>query len=196
VERIAVAGGTFLLPDGERFDRVLLATGAGPQPVRFVDRFGEELSTGMAPVVPVKGQMLALASVAGAPRHVIRMREIYVAPKERWTLVGATVERGRSDTAVDRDAIAALRSRAAQIVPAVADAPEVSSWAGVRPGTPDDAPMIGPTGLAGVHAALGCYRNGILFTPAVADLVASQMLDGKVSAEARAFAPLRFDKNL
>jgi len=110
----------------------------------------------------------------------------------KWTALAA----GRSDTTVDRDAIAALRSRAAQIVPAVADAPEVSSWAGVRPGTPDDAPMIGPTGLAGVHAALGCYRNGILFTPAVADLVASQMLDGKVSAEARAFAPLRFDKNL
>jgi glycine oxidase len=197
VERIvAAAGGVFVLPDGEKFDRVLLATGAGPQALRFFDRFGEELPTGMAPVAPVKGQMLALAPFAGAPRHVIRMGHAYIAPKQRWILVGATVERGRSDTIVDREAISALRTRAARFVSAIAEAPEVSSWAGVRPGTPDDAPMIGSTSIAGVHAALGCYRNGILFAPAVAELVVSQMLDGKVSAEARAFWPLRFDKNL
>lgn len=196
VERIALVGsGAFLLPDGERFDRVLLATGAGPGAVCFVDRLGVRLPLGIAPVVPVKGQMLALAPFTGAPRHVIRMRDIYIAPKQRWVLVGATVERGCSDTSVDRAAIAAMRERAARYVGAIADAPEVSSWAGVRPGTPDDAPMIGPTGLAGVHVALGCYRNGILLAPAVAELVVGQMLDGKASAEARAFSPLRFDKN-
>lgn len=192
IEQVQVASDGLLLPDGERFDRVLLATGAG-QPVRLFDRFGANLPTGIGEIVPVKGQMLALAPVAGAPKHVIRTREVYVAPKERWILVGATVERGAADTRVDPEAIAALRARAGALVGGLADAPGVSSWAAIRPGTMDDAPMIGPTRIPGLHAALGCYRNGILFAPAVAELVAGQMLGEKTGAEARAFSPVRFD---
>ena len=56
-----------------------------------------------AAAVPVKGQMLALAPVEGGPRHVIHTRDVYIAPKSRWVLVGATSERGRADTEVDRD---------------------------------------------------------------------------------------------
>jgi glycine oxidase len=108
--------------------------------------------------------------------------------------VGATSERGKADTEVDRAAIGALKAKAAALIGSLASAPEVSAWAGVRPGTPDDAPMIGATAIPGVYAALGCYRNGILFAPAVAELVADMMIDGKVSARATAFDPLRFDK--
>ena len=77
---------------------------------------------------------------------------------------------------------------------ALADAPELSAWAGIRPGSPDDAPLIGETAIPGVIAALGHYRNGVLLAPATAEIVADQIIDGKVSPLAAAFAPGRFDK--
>ena len=85
------------------------------------------------------------------------------------------------------------RARAAVLVPALADAPELTAWAGVRPGSPDDQPMIGQTAIPGVFAALGHYRNGVLFAPATAEIVADQVIDGKVSPLAAAFDPTRFD---
>lgn len=192
VERI-IGGQVFQMPDGEKFSRVVLATGAGALPA-FVGPRGAPLEHGLIATLPVKGQMLALAPVEGGPRHVIHARDVYIAPKSRWVLVGATTERGRADTSVEPDRIAVLRARAAEVVPALADAPEVTAWAGVRPGTPDDAPMIGQTAIPGVFAALGHYRNGVLFAPATAELIADQVIDGKVSPLAAAFDPLRFDK--
>ncbi len=192
VDRVMV-GADFLMPDGEVFDRVLLATGVGTAEVRFVGRKGGALDTGLAPIVPVKGQMLALAPVNNGPRHVIHARDVYIAPKARWTLVGATTERGATDTSVDPAAVESLRAKAAELSQALKTAPEISSWAGVRPGTPDDAPMIGETRIPGVYAALGMYRNGVLFAPAVAELMAGALIDGKVSVAAAPFAPARFD---
>ncbi len=192
VERI-VGGQQFQMPDGEKFDRVVLATGAGAMPA-FVGPRGAPLEHGLIATVPVKGQMLALAPTDGGPRHVIHARDVYIAPKSRWVLVGATIDRGRADTVVEPDRIAGLRAKAAEIAPALANAPEVTAWAGVRPGTPDDAPMIGQTAIPGVFAALGHYRNGVLFAPATAELIADQVIDGKVSPLAAAFDPLRFDK--
>jgi glycine oxidase len=138
--------------------------------------------------------MLALAPVEGAPRHVIHTRDIYIAPKSRWTLVGATSERGKSDTATDAATIARMRASAVAVAGALEKAPEVIAWAGVRPGTPDDQPLIGETAIPGVYAALGHYRNGVLFAPATAEIVAEQAIDGKVSPLARPFDARRFDK--
>lgn len=191
VERV-VGGQTFLMPDGEKFDRLVLATGAQPVPA-FVGPRGAPLDLDLPEAVPVKGQLLALAPVGGAPRHVVHVRDGYIAPKGRWILAGATAERGRADTEVDPAAIAVLRRRAAGLAPALADAPEVSAWAGVRPGSPDDAPILGETAIPGVFAALGHYRNGILLAPATAEIVADQIIDGKVSPLAAAFSPGRFD---
>lgn len=187
-----VGGASFQMPDGDRFNRIVLATGAGALP-EFVGPRGAPLAHGLPAPVPVKGQMLALAAGAAMPRHVIHMRDGYIAPKARWTLVGATSERGRQDIEVDRTAIADLRRRGALAYPALAQAEELTSWAGVRPGTPDDAPLIGQTAIPGVFAALGHFRNGILFAPATAEIVADQAIDGKVSLLAAAFDPLRFD---
>lgn len=193
VERI-VGGQQFLMPDGERFDRVVLATGAQPTPA-FVGPRGAPLPTGLPAPIPVKGQMLALATIEGGPRHVIHTRDVYIAPKTRWTLIGATVERGRADTDVDRAAISRLRAQAAELSSHLGAAPEVSAWAGVRPGTPDDAPLIGETAIPGVAAALGHYRNGVLLAPATAEIIADQIIDGKVSRLAAAFDPVRFDND-
>ncbi len=191
VERIT-AGQHFLMPDGERYDRVVLANGAQPAPL-FVGPRGARLSPGLPAPVPVKGHMLALAPMEHGLRHVIHTRDVYIAPKSRWILIGATSERNRADTEVDRDSVAQLRARAAALAPALANATELSAWAGIRPGSPDDQPLIGQTAIPGVFAALGHYRNGVLFAPATAEIVADQVIDGKVSPLAAAFDPTRFD---
>ncbi len=193
IDRI-VGGASFQMPDGDRFNRVVLATGAGTLP-EFVGPRGAQLPHGLPACVPVKGQMLALVSAIGGPRHVIHTRDVYIAPKARWTLVGATAERGRQDLEIDRKAIEDLRRRGAAVAPMIATAAELTAWAGIRPGTPDDAPMIGQTAIPGVFAALGHFRNGVLLAPATAELVAEQAIDGKVSPLASAFDPLRFDKD-
>jgi glycine oxidase len=193
IDRI-VGGAMFQMPDGDRFNRIVLATGAGTLP-EFVGPRGAQLPHGLPASVPVKGQMLALAVGSRAPRHVIHTRDVYIAPKTRWTLVGATSERGRQDVEIDRKAVEDLRRRGAAVAPVIGTAAELTAWAGIRPGTPDDAPMIGQTAIPGVFAALGHFRNGVLLAPATAELVAEQAIDGKVSPLAAAFDPLRFDKN-
>jgi glycine oxidase len=192
IEKV-ITGSGFQMPDGDKFDRIVLATGAGTIP-KFVSKAGDVFELGLPEIVPVKGQMLALAPVEGAPTHVVHTRDVYIAPKARWTLVGATVERGKADVGVDRKAVDGLKAKAAELVSVLGQAPEVSAWAGVRPGTPDDAPLIGETGVTGVFAALGHYRNGVLFAPATAEIVADHVLDGKVSPLAKAFDARRFDK--
>jgi glycine oxidase len=191
VERI-VGGQAFQFPDGDRFDRIVLATGVGSAPALLGPR-GVPLPTGLPTPIPVKGQMLALAPFEGSPRHVIHARDVYIAPKSRWILVGATSERGRTDTEVEPDVLAGLHRKAAEIAPALADAPVLTSWAGIRPGSPDDAPLVGETAVPGVLAALGHYRNGVLLAPATAEIIADQIIDGKVSPLAAAFDPRRFD---
>lgn len=193
IERV-VGGAMFQMPDGDRFARVVIATGAGALP-DFVGPRGAALGHGLPASVPVKGQMLALAPMAGSPRHVIHARDTYIAPKARWTLVGASSERGKRDLEVDHNVIADLKRRAVAIAPTLANTPELTAWAGIRPGSPDDAPLIGQTAIPGVFAALGHFRNGVLFAPATAELIAEQVIDGKVSPLAAAFDPLRFDKD-
>src|SRR5262249_26151563 len=144
---------------------------------------------------PVKGQILALKPAMGAPMHVIRgLGEIYIAPKARWTLIGATNEPGLDDTEVDRETGAYLRARAAELVPTLADAKEAASWAGVRPAAEDGLPAIGETAMPGLFAALGHFRNGVLLAPVTAQLIADMMLNGDKPGLARPFGLARFDK--
>ena len=161
----------------------------------FLDRFGEQLPTGLGKVSSVKGQMLALAATSRRPKHVVRLGGgVYVAPKARWTLVGATTEWDRSDTDVDAAMLARLRDRAVGVISGLANAEEMASWAGLRPGVQDGLPMIGETRIPGLFAALGHLRNGVLLAPGTADLLTEMMIDGNVSALAERFSPLRFDK--
>ena len=183
----------FLMPDGERFDRVVLATGAQPAPT-FVGPRGAPLATGLPAPIPVKGQMLALATMDGGPRHVIHTRDVYIAPKSRWTLVGAT-DRARPRRYRRRPrrhrrpsrARGRTGRRAGRCAGSLRHGP--ASARAVR----TTQPLIGQTAIPGVVAALGHYRNGVLLAPATAEIVADQIIDGKVSPLAAAFDPLRFD---
>lgn len=151
-----------------------------------------------AEVRPVKGQMLRVRLPEGAMRAgelgnvVVRTPEVYVVPRLDGTaLIGATVEDAGFCETVQADAIAGLRAQAARLLPAIADAPEVESWAGLRPRTKDDLPMIGRTSEHG-FAANGMFRNGILLAPAVAEIMTAMLRGEGVPVPLQAFDPLRF----
>ena len=142
------------------------------------------------PVVPVKGQMLALAMPRGLVRRVLWVPGAYLVPREDGRLlVGATVERAGFDARVTARGMGSLLSAALAALPALGDLAVVETWAGLRPGSPDGLPYIGTAALGGYYVASGHYRNGILLTPATAVLVAD-LLEGR-SAGIAAFSPQR-----
>ncbi|MGA8221155.1 MAG: FAD-dependent oxidoreductase, partial [Candidatus Acidiferrales bacterium] len=79
-----------------------------------------------------------------------------------------------------------------ELVPGLAGAEIVETWAGLRPGTPDGLPILGPTDVEGLAVATGHHRNGILLTPVTAKLLRDWIVRGKVSMDVEAFSPLRF----
>lgn len=146
-----------------------------------------------APVRPRKGQMLYVLPQVHLLQHVLRTPEVYVVPRSSGKiLIGATVEDVGFDKSVDPSAIQQLLNAAAKYLPALASAPITQSWAGLRPGTPDDLPIIGFTDIPRVFVATGHFRNGILLAPITAQIMAD-LVHGRPSAlDIRAFSPDRF----
>ncbi|SCE72639.1 glycine oxidase [Micromonospora haikouensis] len=146
---------------------------------------GAAALTGL-PVRPVKGQILRLRAPDGGPpgfRHVVRGyadgESVYLVPREDGeVVVGATVEE-RADTDVTAGAVLRLLRAAVDLVPELAEYELVEATAGLRPGTPDNAPIIGPLpGRPGVLVATGHHRHGIVLTPVTADLVTDLIVTG------------------
>lgn len=146
-----------------------------------------------APVRPRKGQMLYVLPQVTLLQHVLRTPEVYVVPRSSGKiLIGATVEDVGFDKSVDPSAIQHLVTAASNYLPELASAPITRSWAGLRPGTPDDLPIIGPTNTPRVFLATGHFRNGILLAPITAQIMAD-LVDGHPSPlDIRAFSPARF----
>ena len=150
------------------------------------------------PTRPVKGQMLSLADVAnGSLRHVVRAPDVYLIPRtglngDGRIVIGATVEEAGFDRGVDKESIHRLRTAAIELVPSLAHLPMVEAWSGLRPGTPDDLPILGETSLPGYFAATGHYRDGILLAPITARLMTQLILGGVPECDISAFSPLRF----
>jgi glycine oxidase len=124
---------------------------------------------------------------------VLRTPEVYVVPRSSGKiLIGATVEDVGFDKSVNPSAIQQLLAAAIKHLPELASAPITQSWAGLRPGTPDDLPIIGPTNIPRVFLATGHFRNGILLAPVTAQIVAD-LIHGHPSAlDISAFSPARF----
>jgi glycine oxidase len=149
------------------------------------------------PVVPVKGQMIALMSPKDrAPPSGGDIREpviwghgVYLVPRENRLLVGATVEEAGFDLTLTDAARDDLRARAEVLIPGLADWTFVEHWAGLRPRSPDGLPLLGRMGN-GVFVAGGQYRNGILFAPAIAEHVRDLVLG--LSPVIPQFDPRRF----
>jgi glycine oxidase len=133
-----------------------------------------------AGVEPRKGQMLAVRVPAPLDLpYVLRSPEIYLVPRgEGLIAIGATVERAGFDRRVEPLVVEQLRAQAAELWPPMASAPVVESWSGLRPGTPDELPLIGSAGAPHCWIATGHFRNGILLAPATA-LIVRQLLQGQ-----------------
>lgn len=146
------------------------------------------------PTRPVKGQMLA---VVGTPRnllhHVIRAPEVYLVPRSDGRIViGATVEEAGFDKRTDADTIHRLQQAAIRTLPALAHARVLEAWAGLRPGTPDNLPILGATATPGYFVATGHFRDGILLAPVTAHLMAQVVTGGKPEYDISMFSPARF----
>jgi glycine oxidase len=142
------------------------------------------------PVRPVKGQTLRLRGPVPATR-IIRSDEVYVVPRANGeTVLGATIEDAGFDTTPTDAATELLLRQAVRAVPAVADLELVEAVASLRPGTPDDGPLIGD--WDGVLVASGHYRNGILLAPITADAVAALLSGEEPPPETEPFSPERF----
>ena len=147
----------------------------------------------LPPVRPVKGQMMAYVPPAGIglPDTLLWADDVYLVPRSGRLLAGATVEDAGFDLSVELRACVRLRSAAARLIPSLRDWHLAEAWAGLRPHTPDDAPVLGATSLPRLYVAGGQFRNGILFAPAVADKMAA-IVQGRETEVAAAFNPLRF----
>ena len=147
------------------------------------------------PVRPIKGQMLALRMDPAAPllTHVVWAPGAYLVPRrDGRLLVGATVEEKGYDTSLTAGGMLTLLEAAWRVVPAVEELPIDEMWVGHRPGSRDDAPILGTGPIDGLIYATGHHRNGILLTPVTADAIAQLVLDGVVDPAIRPFGIERF----
>jgi glycine oxidase len=174
-------GPALVLADGRRLgaERVVLAAGTG---VPAIDGLA---GAALPSIRPVKGHILRLGPpdaptpvplLARTVRGLVHGRSVYLVPRRDGSVVvGATVEERGTDTALRAGAVHELLCDARAIVPGIDELELLEASAGLRPATPDNTPRIGWTGLDGVVAAVGHYRNGILLAPltaaAVVDLV-------------------------
>lgn len=167
---------------------VVLSAGAWSGRIRGLPR--------SLPVRPVKGQMLAIAAPGRPLERVVAAPGAYLIPRETdggpVIVVGATQEEAGFDRSVDLAGQRALEEAARAMLPVLAEAEVTERWAGLRPGTPDGLPILGPDpDLEGLVYASGHFRNGILLAPATARLVADWLV-GAAPPRASAFAPGRF----
>lgn len=153
--------------------------------------------------IPVKGQMLSLALPADLPlRTTVRTEDIYIVPRTLGpdagrAIVGATVEEAGFDRTVEPAAIESLRQRAISLIPGLAHATILDSWAGLRPATPDRLPILGPHPTRPHHwLATGHYRNGILLAPATAKVMSDLILDRTPAISLEAFSASRHTLSL
>jgi glycine oxidase len=161
-----------------------------------------------APTHPVRGQMLALRQPApsgtnphdptrsnvgrGTVGRVLRSANGYLVPHgDNRVLAGSTLEDAGFEKIVTPAGIRKILGAAMEMVPALAGAEILETWAGLRPATPDRLPILGPTDIAGLIVATGHYRNGILLAPITAKLVSAWVCGESVEEDVAAFSPMR-----
>lgn len=182
--------------DGEELaaDQVVLAAGS------LSGRLEGVPAALLPPVRPVKGQVLRLTVppryapfLSRTVRAVVRGSQVYLVPRESGELViGATSEELGWDTTVTAGGVYELLRDAHELVPGITELPLTETRAGLRPGSPDNAPLLGPTELPGLLLATGHHRNGVLLTPVTGDALAHALTTGELPEVARPFTPRRF----
>ena len=190
VARVSRQGGGLSVETGGDViacERVVLAAGSWTGQVEVED--GETI-----PVRPVRGQLLHLGWPARTLSRVVWAAHCYLVP---WTdgtvLAGATIEDVGFEERVTVSGVRQLLETAQAIIPGVGEAWFREARVGLRPATPDELPVVGPsTRLPGLVYATGHYRNGILLAPLTAALVAGLVLDRQDDPALGIMAPSRF----
>ncbi len=191
----AGGGGRGSGPDGEFLaaERIVLASGA------WTGEIGGLREEARVPVRPVRGQLLRLRDPAGPGllQRVVRFEGGYLVPRSdgRYVL-GATVEERGFDVQPQVGGVYKLLRDAHELLPGVSELKIEELCVGLRPGTPDNAPAIGPGALEGLTWATGHHRNGILLAPLTGELVARLLSDGEsLDPLLSACDPARFTPN-
>jgi glycine oxidase len=156
------------------------------------------LPPGSAPQVrPVKGQILRLRGrplIARSVRGIVHGSSVYLVPREDGELViGATQEELGSDVRVTAGAVWELLRDARRLLPGITELEFAEASTGLRPGTPDNAPILGPSALPGLVLATGHFRSGVLLAPVTADIIAEYLVTQQLPGIAGSFGPGRFE---
>src|ERR1700688_1171635 len=135
----------------------------------------------------------------GAPiRQVLRSERRYLVPRglecPQTVIVGSTIENAGYEKRVTSGGIEKILRAANQIAPELEKAEIVETWCGLRPGSPDQLPILGPVDIDGLVFATGHYRNGILLAPVTAKLIGEWIAERRTSMDWEAFSPLRFTR--
>jgi glycine oxidase len=194
VRRILITNGRAVgveLADGSehRADVVVLAAGAWSRGIEGLP------SPLRPPVRPIKGQMIGLQMDAAAPlvTHVVWGPKVYMTPRlDGRLIVGATVEEKGFDTTITAGGVLALLEAAWRVFPGIEELAIAEIWVGHRPGSRDDAPILGYGPVEGLVYATGHHRNGILLAPITADAISHLVLDGGVDPVIAPFGLERF----
>jgi glycine oxidase len=169
--------------DAVMTERVVIAAGAWSARVQGLE------DVGGLPVRPVKGQIVSLRAPGSAslPSRTIRSPRCYLLNRGDGRIVlGATVEERGFDDSPTADGVYRLLEAAWEVLPGALELEWVAVRASLRPGSPDNAPLVGPTGDERVVLATGHYRNGVLLAPVTADVVAELLAgDGRASTGER-----------
>jgi glycine oxidase len=147
------------------------------------------------PVRPVKGEILTLRGSSSEPvcNRIVAGERVYMVPRgDGRLIVGATVEERGFDTTVTAGGAYELLREAYRLIPEIAELELLEANAGLRPGTPDNAPMIGPSATDGLLIATGHFRNGVLQAPLTADCIAALLSGEDPPVDLTHFSPQRF----
>jgi glycine oxidase len=167
-----------------------------PAVVNCVGAWAGQIPPIAFPTRPVKGHMLSVAMPGkNLLHHVVRTPDVYLIPRSDGRLViGATSEEAGFDKQIVPETIETQRRAAIEVVPALANAPVMETWTGLRPGTPDNLPIMGVTSVPGYFVATGHYRDGILLAPVTARAIGQTIAGDRPEFDLTAFGAERFAK--
>jgi glycine oxidase len=130
-------------------------------------------------------------------RGLVKGSSVYLVPRtDGEIVVGATQEELGYDTTVTAGGIWELLRDARELIPGITELEFTEVCAGLRPGSPDNAPILGPAALPGLFLATGHFRNGVLLTPVTGEVMAEALVTGQIPEVAAAFTPDRFTKEV
>jgi glycine oxidase len=181
---------TGVIAGGQKWSaaQVVLAAGCYSGGIRGLARY--------APTHPVRGQMVAVLASEVELTRVLRSERGYVVPRHsgrpQKLVLGSTLENVGFRKGLTPAGLERILSAAQELVPGLAQASIIETWSGLRPGTPDHLPVLGPTDIEGLTIATGHYRNGILLAPITAKLIREWLTERRTSLPIEDFSPLRF----